>query len=550
MVKITPSVWLKVLVLIGVFSFLNVRSQNYSIILGRPTNTSITASVLFSQTAQFYLEYSTTTGVYTNSSAIVTTTANATYELDINNLSGNTQYYYRMQFKPTSGSSYSASPQYSFFTQRSAGNTFTFTIESDEHLYDKKGVESMYKITLNNQAADHPDFMLTLGDIFGDDHRPNTITSAQLDSLHRVYRPRLGSICNSIPFYVCLGNHEGEKDFYLKQNPPNNMAIYGTQWRKFYYPNPFPNSFYTGDTLHEAYGIGQAQNYYAWTWGDALFVVMDVYRYDCDTSAKPHNWDWTLGKMEYDWLKQTLETSTAKYKFAFAHHIRGEDRGGITNAKLYEWGGYDGATGTTYSFPTKRPGWAKPIHKLFVDNGVNIFFQGHDHLFAHETLDNVIYQEVPMAADSTYKIGMLANARAYVSDTIDGTGHIRVIVSPACVKVDYIKAYLPADTVSHLHHNREIGFSYTIGNCAMAGLEEYATNDFFNVNPNPANNRLTLQFLSPVDKHCCTIRNQLGQSILISADKEIDVSGLSNGVYFLSVDIGQRTSVKKVIINH
>ena len=319
MVKITPSVWLKALVLIGVFSFLNVRSQNYSIILGRPTNTSITASVLFSQTAQFYLEYSTTTGVYTNSSAIVTTTANATYELDINNLSGNTQYYYRMQFKPTSGSSYSASPQYSFFTQRSAGNTFTFTIESDEHLYDKKGVESMYKITLNNQAADHPDFMLTLGDIFGDDHRPNTITSAQLDSLHRVYRPRLGSICNSIPFYVCLGNHEGEKDFYLKQNPPNNMAIYGTQWRKFYYPNPFPNSFYTGDTLHEAYGIGQAQNYYAWTWGDALFVVMDVYRYDCDTSAKPHNWDWTLGKMEYDWLKQTLETSTAKYKFAFAH---------------------------------------------------------------------------------------------------------------------------------------------------------------------------------------------------------------------------------------
>ncbi len=225
MVKITPSVWLKVLVLIGVFSFLNVRSQNYSIILGRPTNTSITASVLFSQTAQFYLEYGTTTGVYTNSSAIVTTTANATYELDINNLSGNTQYYYRMQFKPTSGSSYSASPQYSFFTQRSAGNTFTFTIESDEHLYDKKGVESMYKITLNNQAADHPDFMLTLGDIFGDDHRPNTITSAQLDSLHRVYRPRLGSICNSIPFYVCLGNHEGEKDFYLKQNPPNNMAI-------------------------------------------------------------------------------------------------------------------------------------------------------------------------------------------------------------------------------------------------------------------------------------------------------------------------------------
>ncbi|MEI6020159.1 MAG: T9SS type A sorting domain-containing protein [Bacteroidota bacterium] len=550
MIKNTRFIWIKVIVLfIGLIAF-RAEAQNYSIILGRPTNTSITASVLFSQTAQFYLEYGTLSGIYTNSSSIVTASANATTEIDLTNLNPNTQYYYRMQFKPSAAGNYSASTQYSFYTQRSAGSTFTFTIESDEHLYDKKGVESMYKITLNNQANDHPDFMLTLGDIFGDDHRPNTITSAQLDSLHRVYRPRLGAICNSIPFYVCLGNHEGEKDYYLKQNPPNNMAVHGTLWRKFYYPNPFPNTFYTGDTLHEGYGVGQAQNYYAWTWGDALFVVMDVYRYDCDTSAKPHYWDWTLGKMEYDWLKQTLETSTAKYKFAFAHHIRGEDRGGVTNAKLYEWGGYDGATGTTYSFPTKRPGWAKPIHKLFVDNGVNIFFQGHDHLFAHEVLDNVVYQEVPMAADSTYKIGMLANASAYVSDTIDGTGHIRVIVSPACVKVDYVKAYLPADTLNHIHHNREIGFSYTLGNCGTAGIQDYSLNDLVNAFPNPVNQKLFLQFLSPLENHICNIRNQLGEILISSTEKEIDVSSLQNGLYFVCIQNGPQSTVKKIIVNH
>jgi hypothetical protein len=68
--------------------------------------------------------------------------------------------------------------------------------------------------------------MLSLGDIFGDDHNPFTITSAELDVLHANYRPFLGSICHSIPFYVCLGNHEGENDYYLGKTPPNNLAIW------------------------------------------------------------------------------------------------------------------------------------------------------------------------------------------------------------------------------------------------------------------------------------------------------------------------------------
>ena len=292
-----------------------------------------------------------------------------------------------------------------------------------------------------------------------------------MDSLHKDYRPYLGSICHSIPFYVCLGNHEGENDNYLTRTPPNNLAVWGTKWRKFYYPNPKPNGFYTGsnDTLFNQYhGTGPTENYFAWTWGDALFVVLDVYRYQNSTTYKPQGWNWTIGRTQYDWLRSTLENSTAKYKFVFAHHIRGQGRGGLTNAKLYEWGGYQNANLTNYTFDNNRPGWGKPIHQLFRDNHVNIFFQGHDHVFAHEVLDSITYQAVPMAADSSYEIGMLANADAYVSDTVDGTGHIRVTVSPSCVKVDYVKAYLPQDTLSGIHHNKEIGFTYSLGNCSIA----------------------------------------------------------------------------------
>ena len=104
-----------------------------------------------------------------------------------------------------------------------------------------------------------------------------------------------------------------------------------------------------------------------------------------------------------------------------------------------------------------------PIHELFREYGVTIFFQGHDHLFAQEVRDNIVYQTVPMPSDSTYNIGMLANAGAFVSNTIEGTGHLRVKVSPDCVKVDFIRAWLPKNTLSGGRKNGETEFSYMAG---------------------------------------------------------------------------------------
>ena len=435
--------------------------KGFSEILGRPTNTSVTMSILFDQASEVYWEYGTTSGNYPLKTATFSALKDKPQEADFTNLTANTKYYYRTCYKSSgANSSFLAGPERFFQTQRAAGSTFTFTIESDEHMYDKKGVVSIYQITLNNQALDNPDFMLTLGDTFGDDHQATTITSSQLDALHKYYRPFFGGVCHSAPLFVCLGNHEGENDYYMGLTPPNNLAINGTLWRKYYYPNPFPNAFYSGNTENEPWGISLPQNYYAWTWGDALFVVLDVYRYQNKTNPKPDGWDWSLGQTQYNWLKSTLESSKAKYKFVFGHHVRGEGRGALNLARFFEWGGYE-SNGTTLGFASKRAGWAKPIHQLFVDNKVNIFFQGHDHLFAREQLDGVTYQEVPMPSDSTYQIGKLANADAYVSDVVDGTGHLRVNVSPAGVKVDFVQAYLPRDE-NGSKKNRQVAFTYSI----------------------------------------------------------------------------------------
>jgi hypothetical protein len=523
------------------------KAQNFTVILGRPTNNSITASILFDQNVQFYLEYGIVSGTYTGTTATYTGTMNITDEVDMTNLQPDTRYYYRVRHQATGATTFAASQEYTFHTQRAPGSTFTFTVEADEHLYDKKGVQSIYRHTLANEANDNPDFMLSLGDIFGDDHYPNTITAFELDSLHEAYRPFLGQICHSIPFYVCLGNHEGENDYYYAQNPPNNLSIWATQARKTYYPNPYPNAFYSGNTAVEPYGIGHPENYYAWEWGDALFVVLDVYRDQCDTSPKPKNWSWSLGLPQYTWLEQTLQNSTATHKFVFAHHVRGQGRGALLEAQLFEWGGRESLTGPN-TFATNRPGWSMPIHDLFTTYGVNIFFQGHDHLFAHEVLNGVTYQEVPMPSDSTYQIGMLANADAYTADTIDGTGYIRVTVSPNCVNVDYVRSYLPADTLSGLHHDGEVAFSYTVGNCAT-GLSSLATQKMdVQVFPNPATNYLTVRVPDTSLRQEYVLTDNLGKTVLRTTSQVLDVTGLSNGVYSLAVYSGDTVAFKKVTI--
>jgi len=544
------------LVFFALLAQANLIAQNFNIVLGRPTDQSITASILFDQNVEFYLEYGTQSGAYKVTSATYKNKLNVPDEIDIPSLTANTKYFYRLNYKLVGSSKLITSPEYSFFTQRAKGSSFTFTVEADEHLYDKKGVINMYKITLANQAADKPDFMLSLGDTFGDDHNPTTITSPDLDYLYRFYRPYLGALTHSVPFYFCLGNHEGQNNYYLPMSPPNNLSVWGTLWRKYYYPNPFPNNFYTGNTESEGFNMGQPENYYAWTWGDALFVVLDVYRYQSKNadSDKPKGWDWTLGLTQYTWLKNTLEGSNAKYKFVFAHHVRGQDRGALTNAKLFEWGGYEQNL-SSYTFATNRPGWAKPIHKLFVDTGVNIFFQGHDHLFAHEILDKVTYQEVPMPSDSTYEIGQLANADAYTSDALGGTGHIRVNVTPDFVKVDYVKAYLPADE-NKTRKNGEIGFSYTINAngtpVAQAPLAIQAgTEDEVNIFPNPVKDRIFIRTSPRFGvKTNALLYTSLGQKILETHDDEIDLrqNSIQAGTYFLKIMNDQNKEVVKKII--
>jgi hypothetical protein len=416
-------------------------------ILGRPTNTSITVNVVPAIAMTIYYEYGTASGNYISQTAPQSAAANAPLETSIDKLQPNTKYYYRINYNGIAGA------EHMFMTQRAVGSAFTFDIQGDSHpeRIDKQFDPNLYTRTLQSAATDQPDFYMTIGDDFSVDTLKN-VNAETVTALYINQRQWLGLV--GAPVFLVNGNHEQASMANL-DGTQNNVAVWAQNARNAYYPQPAPDSFYTGDAEPVEF-IGQLRDYYAFTWGDALFVVIDPYwhspqtvdnQFGADRDQKKNRdlWNVTLGEAQYQWFKQTLETSNAKYKFVFTHHVLGTGRGGIELAANFEWG--DSA-----NLAAHRPGWDKTIHQLMVDNHVNIFFQGHDHIFVKQELDGVIYQSLPEPANPFYTF---ENDQAYKSgDKFPNSGHVRVTVSPNGVTVDYIRSYLDKPD--------EVAFSYTV----------------------------------------------------------------------------------------
>jgi hypothetical protein len=303
-----------------------------------------------------------------------------------------------------------------------------------------------------------------------------------------------------VPLFIALGNHEGESGWNLN-GTPNNIAVWGTNDRKKYFTNPITNKFYSGDTTNYAY-VGQREAYYAWQWGDALFIVIDPYWY---TKPKPdslNGWRWTLGKTQYDWLKKTLEESNAKFKFVFSHQIVGGDpdgRGGVEFANRYEWGG-DNLNGTK-GFSSNRPGWYKPIKDLLEENRVTIFFHGHDHFFGKQEKNCLVYQETPQPSHPNFTSVTYAKDYGYFEGQIlPNSGYIRVTVGPDGVKTEYVRVYLPANETAN-RHNKDVSATYFIGakNCydsLTTGIPMIWNSNYADelIYPNPFNQETKIEF--------------------------------------------------------
>lgn len=453
-----------------------------NVILGRPTNNSIALSILSSEKISAYLEYGYTKSKYTSKTNPLTISSGNPTTIELKNLKASSRVYYRIRYAVGTSKSYQVGKQFSFSTAKKASSTFTFTVHGDTHpeRAGKMFNSELYYITMANVAEQQPDFHILMGDDFSIDPliSKGQANQANVEKVYRTHRDWLGVIGSSIPVFLVNGNHE-QAASYLLDGTNTNPAVLAGNARLKYYPLPAPNEFYSGNET-EVPGVGLPRDYYAWTWGDALFVTLDPYWHSksaVDNTAGtlvPEDqggkagakksagggkakdmWSIGIGDEQYAWLKRTLESSTAKYKFVFAHHVMGTGRGGVELSYDYEWGGRDPKGVTT--FEKERPNWELPIHDLMVKNGVSIFFQGHDHIFVTQERDGLIYQSMPNPADDTFSS---FNDAAYKSGTkAPNSGHVRVTVGPKEALVEY---FLSARQKDSGRKNLQIAHRYSV----------------------------------------------------------------------------------------
>jgi 3',5'-cyclic AMP phosphodiesterase CpdA len=171
--------------------------------------------------------------------------------------------------------------------------------------------------------------------------------------------------------FTLNGNWEGENGWHSPRE-----RSWARQARKAHFPNPGANTYPQGGSRDE--------DYYGFTWGDVLFLVLNVTGYTTADHAIHSNVgekdDWTLGEDQKAWLHDQLAGSNARWKLLFIHHTAGGNAGDELNSRYGRGGGKAAGTGEQALIH----GWMRRF-------GVQALFYGHDHVFTDTIVDGVHY---------------------------------------------------------------------------------------------------------------------------------------------------------------
>jgi len=290
--------------------------------------------------------------------------------------------------------------------------SLVFAVEADPHM-DEQSDEAIYRGTLQEIVANRPAFLVDLGDTFMIDKLPDKSTQS-IRARYELMKGYFALLGPRVPLHLAMGNHDGEAGW----DSLNTKS--------------YRQEYFSRETL--------PLNYYSFTDSGSLFIVLDPYSY---TTRKPNQdgWLWTLGRTQYDWLKAILLSSHAEHRYVFIHQLVGGDnqgRGGVEYADLFEWGGQ--SPSGSYDFDSKRPEWGKPIHQVLAEGGVEIVFKGHDHFYARQVLDGVVYQTVPQPSHPGDKAPQAVEYGYTSGKVVGGSGFLRVTVRGSETRVDFVRS--------------------------------------------------------------------------------------------------------------
>lgn len=352
----------------------------------------------------------------------------ARLELPLSDLPADRTVFFRVEYQDSvrPGVWQARSEVGRFQTQKPVGRSFSFAVLADGHWGDAQnvGVGDPQRWTgrqcLRQVDADGPfDFLVDLGD----SPQPIEIRSAH-EALERylAWRRLMQRLTRQMPTFLALGNHEQEAGFFQRGSgafpppePDNGLSTeqfhqkWATAARLLCIPNPRGDTYAEGgegaagyDSRDDWFGEAgpwnddppsELQNFYAWSWGDATFIVLDPLRYThVGRSVFPTlPSDWTLGPTQFAWLEATLAASTARWKFIFCHHLVGGGFIGV-NGRRTAQDGSERVYGRGSADEAGRENTEQAlIHQLMLQHGAQFFVYGHDHNFCHSTRDGVNY---------------------------------------------------------------------------------------------------------------------------------------------------------------
>ncbi|MBU3743166.1 MAG: hypothetical protein FGM61_01280, partial [Sediminibacterium sp.] len=260
-------------------NFSNVALKSMNVIPGNPSANSIILNILSPFAASAVVEFGSDSNSLSQNSVSFILAAQQPFELHIGQLKLATRYYYRIKFRKEGDVHETITRIACFATQAVPGKSFVFGVQGDSHpeRAGKMFNRELYNQTIDSVSFRNPDFYFMLGDDFSLDRLMNSgkLNQESVENIYKIQRNYWGDMGRNPALFLVNGNHEQAAKYLLNGNP-DNFSVYAANARKKYFSLPDTSGIYSGNPTPVEH-IGLLKDYYAFEWGDALFVTIDPY---------------------------------------------------------------------------------------------------------------------------------------------------------------------------------------------------------------------------------------------------------------------------------
>lgn len=294
-------------------------------------------------TSDVTVEYGQSSGLYTST---VTSNGVVRHELTLAGLDVSSRVYYRVTIYDSSDHGISTViPEKSFHTSRLPGEPFSFSVVGDNRPATDTVVQpAMWSTILAQMTGESLDLTLHVGDIiYGTSSDTLDQNVAKYDGLFATTTP----LTYSTPMYVAAGNHE-------RLYAANSRAGYEQE--------------FTFPVNNGADAATYGEHYFSVDNGDTHFIAL---------STELPGQEGLITGNQKTWLEQDLAANSKPWIVVYMHRplFSGRHSGD-------PWVNTGNVTGQQNKID---------IHALFLENGVDVVFEGHDHYYLRHVEDGIQY---------------------------------------------------------------------------------------------------------------------------------------------------------------